>query len=348
MQQAKKKVPFRMAARERYRTVDTRTFQANSEATPIKLPEVGFLSYIDIKLTGVMNLGGATTLVDKGAWNLLKRIKVDVNLGTSNIVDVSGFGAYLVSAELQRGAAIDGGGLGTPSPLIYTAPTANGNNTWTLLYRIPIAANRTSDFEVGLINLQAPEIQCNVTLSFGTATDVVAALGGGTGFTGTATVSYGYFEVPNPNVVQWPMAQVVRTVEELWPIQLTGDYTWYQILRQGYLLNLIQYVQVNGALSNAYDAAAIRVNKNDTVYVFDKNSISLRQWFYNSVIPPTGEINWSLWGAMGNPSSDDTRDGFNTERVTTLEFGALITSGTPLGSGNNYLGNIRRVLVDLV
>lgn len=344
---AKQLVPFRMAARERYRFVDSRTYASNTEATPIKLPEVGFLSYIDIVLSGTMNNGGTATLTDKGAWNLLKRIKVDVNLGTSNIVDVSGFGAYLVSAEMQRAAAIDGGGNATPSPLIYSAGLANGNNSWVLTYRIPVAANRTSEFEVGLINLQAPEIQCNVTLTFGTTADAIAT-NPGTGFTGTASVYYGYFEVPDPNIVQWPAAQIVRTVEELWPIQIVGDYTWYQILRQGYLFNLIQVVQCNGALTNSYDNAAIRVNKNDTVYVFSKNTIGLRQWFYNSVVPPTGEVNWCLWGAMGNPSEGDTRDGFNTERVTTLEFGVQVTAGTTLGSGNNYLINIRRVLVNLV
>lgn len=347
MQNQRKLVPFRFAARERYRFVDSRAYVSGGDASPIKLPEVGFLSYIDIVLTGVFNLSGAGTLTDRGAWNLLKRIKVDVNLGSSNIVDISGFGAYLVSAELQRGAALDGGGNATPSPLVYSVPTSAGNQNWTLTYRIPISANRTSEFEVGLINLQAPEIQCNVGLTFGTSADAVSA-GAGTGFTGTASVYYGYFEVPDPSIVQWPAAQIVRTIEDLLPIQVTGDYTWYQVLRQGYLLNLIQVVQANGALTNSFDNTAVRVNKNDTVYVLNKNTAAMRTYLYNSNVSPTGVVNWGLWGAMGNPSEGDTRDGYNTERVTTLEFGVQVSSGTTLGSGNNFLQNIRRVMVNLV
>jgi len=341
-------LPLRAAARQRERFVDSRTYVAGQPLTPIKLPEVGFLSAIKIVVDGTFNFsGGSGVLVDKGPWNLLSNITVDVNLGTSNIWNTSGFGAYLVASDQKRAFAPDGGGNLTPSTLIYSVPVASGNNTWKLTYYLPIAANDTGEFDTGLINLQAPEIQCNVGLTCGTAAQV-ATTNVGTGFAGTISVYYEYFEVPNPNVVQWPPTQVVRTIEETQPIFTTGDYTWYQILRQGYLMNLQTAIECNGALSNAFDNATIRVNKNDTVYVFTPTTLKLRGYLANSIMLPTGCFSWGLWEALGDPSEGDMRDGFNTERVTTLEAGFQITSGTTLGSGNNFLRMVRRILVNLV
>lgn len=340
-------IPFRLAARERFRQVDVRTYSSGNQATPIKLPEVGFLNAIVLVVEGTFNLGASATLVDKGPWNLIKRITVDTNLGTSNIVDLSGFGAYLNAVNQKRAFGPDGAGLGTVSSLIYSAPIATGNNTWKLVYYIPIAANDANEFDVGTINLQAPEIQANVNITFGTQSDVVAT-NPGTGFTGTVTCYYRYWDVPNPNQVAWPANQIVRTIEENTPILYTGDFTYYQILRQGYLLDLISYITVNGSLSNAFDQSTLRVNKNDTIYVFTPTTQKLRGYMANSAIMPTGVFPWGLWEAMGSPSQDDTRDGMNTEKVTTLEVGYQISTSATLGSGNNFLSNIRRVLVNLV
>lgn len=348
MADERKLLSLRSVARQRERFVDSRTYSSGQPLTPIKLPEVGFLSAIKIVVDGTMNFSGGTgTLVDKGPWNLLSNITVDVNLGTSNVVNVSGFGAYLIASDQKRAFAPDGGGNLTPSTLIYSTPLASGNNTWKLTYYIPIAANDTGEFDTGLINLQAPEIQCNVNLTCGTNAQVTAT-NPGTGFSGTISVYYEYFEVPNPNVVQWPPTQIVRTVEESQPIFVTGDYTWYQILRQGYLMNLVSYIVCNGSLSNAFDTATIRVNKNDTIYNFTPSTLKLRGYMANSVMLPTGCFTWGMWEALGDPSEGDLRDGFNTERVTTLEAGFQITAGTTLGSNNNTLTNIRRVLVNLV
>ena len=115
-------IPFRLAARERFRQVDTRTYSSGQQATPIKLPEVGFLNAIVLVVDGVFNLGASATLVDKGPWNLIKRITVDTNLGTSNIVDLSGFGAFLNATNQKRAFGPSGAGLGTPSTLLYGDP----------------------------------------------------------------------------------------------------------------------------------------------------------------------------------------------------------------------------------
>jgi len=347
MPEQPKKLSFRSTARERFQFVDSRTYSSGAALTPIKLPEVGFLNAIMLVVDGTMNLGASAALQDIGPWNLIKNIQVNVNLGTSNIVSCSGYGAYCVATDLKRGNAPDGGGVFTPSSLVYSVPLANGNNTWKLVYWIPISANDSGEFTTGMINLQAPEIQCNVNLTCGTQADAIST-GTGTGFTGTISCYYQYFEVPNPNQVQWPPSQVVRTVEEQTPILTTSDYTFYQILRQGYLLNAISYIQCNGALSNAFDNAIVRINKNDVVYTMTPTNLKWRGQMANSVVLPTGTFSWGLWEALGDPSEGDTRDGFNTERVTTLELGYKITAGTTLGSNNNFVNTIRRVIVNLV
>lgn len=347
MAEQKAKLSFRSVARERIQFVDSRAYASGQALTPIKLPEVGFLNGIFLVVQGTMNLGGGAALQDIGAWNLIRNINVNVNIGTSNIWSTTGFGAYLVASDLKRAFSPDGGAVFTPPSLVYAVPLAAGNNTWTLIYYLPIAANDSGEFTTGLINLQAPEIQCNVNLTCGTQADAIAA-GTGTGFTGTISCFYQYFEVPNPNQVQWPPSQIVRTVEEQTPILSTSDFTYYQILRQGYLLNIQTYLQANGALTNAFDSAVIRINKNDVVYAITPQLLKLRGLMANSVVLPTGCFSWALWEALGDPSEGDTRDGFNTERVTTLELGYKITAGTVLGSNNNFLNNIRRVIVNLV
>lgn len=346
-QPKKKLVPFRYGTRRRIRQVNSVAYSSGADLAPIKMPEVGFLSALIIEVSGTMNVSGSPgVLVDKGPWNLLKRIKFDVNLGTSNIVDVSGFGAFLVASDLKRGFGPSGGGNNTPISSVYAAPVVNGNNTWKLMYYIPIAANDWDAFDTGLINLQAPEVQANLNITCGTTADVFSS-GAGTGFTGTITVHQVYYDVPDPKQVAWPLTQVVRTVEEATPILVTGDFTYYQILRQGTLLELISVVRCNGALSEAFDQLQFRLNKSDYVEQRNKSAAGFLNQYANSIVPPTGVFFWQFWNAMGQPQGGDLRDTFNTEKVTTMEAGVLITSGTTLGSNNNDFSNIRRVLVNL-
>ena len=344
---AKQLLPFRNNTTFRMRQITSVSYSSGTSLTPIKLPEVGFLNHLILEVDGTMNVSGSPgVLVDKGPWNLLKRIQLDVNLGTSLIVDVSGFDAFLVGSTQQRAFSPNGGGNATPSTDVYSAPVANGNNTWKLMYYIPVAANNSLEFDTGLINLQAPEVQANLNITCGANADVFSS-GAGTGFTGTIKVYTGYYDVPNPQVVQWPATQIVRTVSEQLPILTTGDYTWYQVPRQGILMQAIQEVRCNGSLTNAFDAAAIRINKNDTVQVIDKGVFSFRNYFNNSNVLPSGCYDWGFWNATGDPSEGDNRDMYDTERVTTFELGVQVTSGTTLGSGNNDLTTVRRILVNL-
>lgn len=112
-------------------------------------------------------------------------------------------------------------------------------------------------------------------------------------------------------------------------------------------MQAIQEVRCNGSLTNAFDAAAIRINKNDTVQVIDKGVFSFRNYFNNSNVLPSGCYDWGFFNAVGDPSEGDMRDMYDTERVTTFELGVQVTSGTTLGSGNNDLTTVRRILVNL-
>ena len=341
-----KLLPFRWGTRKRMRFVGSVDYSSGAELNPVRFPQTGMAAAIILEVSGTMNVSGSPgVLVDKGAWNLLKRIKWEINQATSTIIDLTGFGAFLVGSKLARGFRPDSS-PSTPSSLTYAAPVANGNNTWKLMYYLPISVNMGGEFESGLINLQAGDVEANLNITCGANADVFAS-GAGTGFTGTIKVYYVYFDVASPAQFKWPPRQVCRTIEAAQPILVTGDYTTYQIPRQGRLLDLTEVVRCNGSLSNAVDKFLLLINKNDSVEEVDASVMAYLQGMNHTNVFPTGVFNWGYLNAMGEPMAGDMRDTLDTTSVTTIEFQTLITSGTTLGTNNNDCSFIRRVLVNL-
>jgi len=224
------KLPFRRNTRQRMRQVQSAQSVAGGgsalgSTVNFQLDRVGLLNYLVVVLRGTVTLSGAGAFATLGPWQIINRIRVDLNLGNMNLVDVSGFGLYQLNKRLFRAYAPDGGGIRTPATGVFTAPLAMGANSWVIPLIIPISANPGSQFDTGLISLQSPEVQVNVQIRLAAAgADFVTNF---TSLTLTTVEMYeAYFEYPDPSAVMLPPAQVVRTVEFSQPYAATGDVTY--------------------------------------------------------------------------------------------------------------------------
>lgn len=339
-------LPFRRATRQRIRQIKSaQSISGLSGNTVFTLDRVGMLNYLIVVLRGTVTLSAGGAFATLGPWSLIDRVTVKLNLGNMTLVDISGWALYQINKLLFRGYAPDGGGNWTPNTNTFAAGVSSGANSWVLPLIIPISANPGSEFDVGLVNLQAPEVQVDVGIqlaaagatfvtNFSTLTNV------------TAELYQCYFDLPAPGApVQLPLGQIVRTVEVSKPITATGELD-YTVERQGQLLQFLSTFIANGARSNGLDRVKLIANINDTIY--DEAAI-LAQFKYQmdySLPCDTGVFPLDLWHTRESPSSGDDRDIINTEVLTTLQWNPVVSAGTTLGSGNNFWNSARRVLVN--
>lgn len=337
--------PFRHFARQRIRQVQTaQTVSALGQTINWQLDRVGLLNYLLIFVKGTVTLSAGGAFADLGPWSLIDRIRVDLNLGNMNLVDISGYSAYLLSRMMFRGWALDGGQNWTPNANVFTAPVASGANTWVLPFLIPISANPGSQFDVGMLSLQAPEVQVNVSVRINnTGTNFVTNYSSISNM--TVELHQCYFDYPDPNLVQVPPGQIVRTVEVSNAVVATGN-NLYTMDRQGMLLQLFSHFRANGARSDGFDRVQLIANINDTIYDETVNTIKFKNEMDLSLPCPTGAFYIDLWHSGEQASSGDTRDAIDTEQLTTLQQNLVVSSGTTLGTGNNFHNVARRILVD--
>lgn len=338
-------LPFRYNTRQREKLISNNLSLAglNSEAK-VTLPRVGLGNALLFTLNATVNLTAAGAFATLGPWSILRRLRVDLNLGNMNLVDATGYGLYQVDKRLTRGFGNDGGGDWTPTATMFSAPLAMGNNTWKIQWLIPLSANLGSEFDTGLIVLQAPEVQVDFTASLANAgSDFV------TNFNTLTNVTFDldmlYFEVPDPNFVMLPPGQIVRTVEIQKPFAATGlvDYT---IERQGQLMSIVSYVLANGVRTDGIDFFQLIANINDTIYQYKPDKLRFLDAMNYSTPQDTGVFGLDLWHAREMPSSGDDRDIIDTEVLTTLQWQAIISSTTVIGAGNNFVNHVRRILVN--
>lgn len=336
-------LPFRQGTRQRFAKVGTVAYAAGSSLQPVLMPRVGLLSRIYVQFRGTGTLSGAGALADKGPWNLLSRARVTANIGSAAIVDVSGYGAFLISRKHDfPGFAADKAGVGdtVPNADIHAFPVAMGANTWALTWCLPIAANARNEFDAGLINLQAPEVQVQLELVTGALLDPATLV---TATTGTFHIFYEYYEIPDPRQFQLPPLVLCRTLEESQPVTAVGDNV-YTVPRQGVLLNLIHVLTVNALRSDSFDEQSMRFNKTDTVYRQERQAARIGDRVRNVLNPIPGVTEYDLFDAKAAISQGDTRDAVDTEELSTLESIISVSSGAGLGANNNTLASVRRIL----
>jgi hypothetical protein len=342
-------IPFRQGSRQRKRqSLTTQSIAGGGNAlggvASFTLDKVGMLNYLLIRVTATVTLGAAGAFATNGPWSIVRRIRTDLNLSNMNLVDCDGRMIYDLSRSMFRGWAFDGGGNYTPSPLVFSAPVANGANLWNLWYFVPISANPGSDYDTGLINLQAPEVQCNVRVELaGAGADFV------TNFTSLTLTNVEchqcYFSSLDPRAVILPLGQVIRTVQFTQAIPAVGENI-YTVERQGKILNSIIRVVANGARTDGIDRIQIVSNINDTMYD-ETAAFNAAEYERDYSLPkPVGIFYKDFWHAREDPSMGDGRDLINLEVLTTYQKKVFVSAGTVLGAGNNFLDVGRRLLVN--
>lgn len=348
--QVDQRLPFRRNTRQRFRQVGTAQSLAGggsalAATANFQLDRVGLLNYLIVFVRGTLTLAGAGAFATMGPWAAVDRFRVDLNLGNMNLVDISGWKAYQLAKVLFRGWSPDGlGGLFTPNATTFSVPLAMGANSIIIPYVIPISANPGSEFDSGLISLQAPEIQVNVT-----ARMTAAGANISTQFTSLTAVTVElhqcYFEYPDPQAVMLPPGQIVRTVEQSIPIAAVGDTT-YTIDRQGILLQLLSTILLNNARADAgVDRFQLKANINDTIYDYTAPALKFKNQMDYSAPGDVGVWGIDLWHSGENPSCGDDRDVVDSEVLTTLQEVVTVSAG--LGAaGTNFFNTARRVLVN--
>lgn len=338
---------FRNNTRLRIAPITSRTVSAAGVAVEaVEIPKVGFLQAVVLRYSGTITISSGS-LADSG-FNALKRIRISLNQGSDDLVDISGYGLQTMQPHICKGNRADlaGSGSTTVDADIYTIPTANGTaSAFTITYRIPINLNDGDDFELGLINLQATDLRARIRVDAGSNTDW------GTGYTwvtGTVDYFYEYYEVPNPSEVDFPPVNVViRTLEETTSLTGAGDNI-YELPRQGGLLYLQHTVKPNATRNNTdVSNFKIRFNKTDTILDMSRYVMKQQMRQRYGVNYPTGSFAYDFHSAQGIVNQGNFRDLIDTEELTTTESIVTLASGVTLGSNNNTMDTVRRIIQTL-
>lgn len=340
----RKLLPFRAGTRRRRAFVGSVAYAAATALTPQELPRVGLVGEVFVQFRGTVTLSGAGALSDLGPWNLVNRVQVNANIGAAAIVDLSGYGAYMIqpwSEEMAYRPDVGGAGVTAVNADIHAAPVAMGANTWVLSYFLPIAANTGMQFETGLINLQAPETRVTVNITCGALLDPATLV---TATTGSFFIYYDYYEIPDPRTFQLPPLTLVRILEETQGIAAVGDNT-YTIPRQGTLLQIAHRVNLNGARSDSWDSVRLRFNKTDTVYQEDRQWVRAIERRAFGLNPVVGVLYRDFWHAGSDMSAGDTRDAIDSEELSTLESIVVVNAGATIGVAS--LSSVRRIVQNL-
>lgn len=334
------KFPFAAGTRLRRQYVGSVAYVSGGKAS-IAMPRVGMLSRLSAIFEGAVTFSAPGAMVDLGPHNIINRFQLNTNIGTTAVIDVSGYGAYVSSAHQRFGYknTLAGVGATTPSTTMYTAPLNTG--TVRIPYQFNVAVNQGQNFTDGMINLQAPEISVSLDLQFGVAlTDYATLI---TALTGNVYVYYEYFEIPDPTAFEMPRLVLHRTLEEQTPIGQTGANI-YTVPRSGTLLSLDSIIRLNGARSDSWDSYAVRFNKTDSVYQVDQRWSRLDDRFWLGIEPETGVIRQDFFHAQETINTGTSRDAIDTEQLTTLENIINISAGATLGSNNNSMAHVRRIV----
>lgn len=373
-QQAQQKIPFRYGTVRRRINIGSFTLTPGSQLPAVLIPQVGMLSRVLFDVEGSYTVATAPLVVANldGFDAIFARAQITLNNGSANICDLSGVGVNAINQNLNTALPIKRGTPAATGNVNGTQmPLALGASTFTYKGILPVNANQRRQFEMGLINLQAPELRATVLLSFNPLSSLFTVAANCTLFAATVNLSYEYFEIPDLRVYDLPPLTLVRSIEEA-PIAIaaTGQQI-YQIPRLGTMIeyhSVIQLNQLYGSANAAITEFDIRYNKTDQQYQVLQGDwetyeaelygvgINVLQAPTPTAATPTSRwqqqtsaITFNLWAAGdATINGGDFRDAIDTEENTTTESIITIKAGTALNAGKDNLFHVRRVVQRIV
>lgn len=343
---AKQLAPFRQGTRKRRQYLTTFQYngtQAQQRPTPYTLPNTGMLSRLLLVAHGTIDQSGAGgTLGVDGLAGLYNQIVVSANLGSANLFQASGAGADI--AARWHGTSV-------PVSATFSLATTSAS---PFSYSLPvdIAMNRKKQFSLGLINLQDPQIQVQLALTFNPLTSVASLATATSGSAISVDVYMEYFEIPDVNTFALPIAAIARTLEDQFPTGTVVGNNIYTVPRLGIMTDYSSIIYTNSVRCTNANMQEMDVRFNKTDYIETRSGI-LQPLLDTSdigagpgVVPgaaPTPGLNnnmqpgvytWTGWNATDVPDNGDFRDAIDTLELTTTEIIHVIAAGTTVVSGD--------------
>lgn len=343
------KMPFRYGTVKRRINIGSYAVVPGGAIPSIVIPQVGMMARILVDIEGTYTKANATGTANFDGYDaIVARARVGLNNGSANLVDLSGVGINIVNKDLNKSLPIKRG-------LVTTA----GAQTFSYKFILPINANGRRQFEMGLINLQAPELRANIDISFNPLSAVFATPADVTNFLATANVSYEYYEIPDLTQFDLPPLTLVRTIEEA-PVAIPAvGLQLYQLPRLGTMIDFHAVMVLNSLYTTVLTRVtdfSWRYNKSDVQYqvnIGDQETYEAE--LYGNGIAAGGDtflspsaLSMNLWAAGDRPwNGGDFRDAIDTEENTTTESLITVAAGTPL-TGTCAFFYVRRVVQRIV
>lgn len=367
-------LPFRYGTVRRRINIGNFVMTPGTQLPAVVIPQVGMLSRVLFNISGTYTVATAPLVVfsTDGFDSFIAKAQIQLNNGSANVVDCSGIGLCQFNQNINTALPIK---KGTPAGVGNVngtqLPLALGASTFTYKGFLPVNANNRRQFEMGLINLQAPETRVNVLLSFNPLSQIVTVPANMTLFAATVNLSYEYFEIPDLSRFQLPPLTLVRSIEEApIPIVATG-LQLYQFPRLGTMIEyhtVLQLARLYAPVLTNFTEFAIRYNKTDQQYdVFMPDwetyeaelygiGIDVTQAPTATAATPTSRwqqsrqsLTFNLWAAGdADINGGDFRDAIDTEENTTTEAMVFISAGTVLTPGQDNLYHVRRVVQRII
>jgi hypothetical protein len=331
-------LPFRSGTRQRLVLAGTGQYAFTIGTTTninIPLPNVGEAAMLILKLRGTVTYSAGGAFAIYGPWSMVQNATVSTNLGSATLWNMSGYGSYLAQGWQKEGWRPDFAGMGstTPDPNVFVFPLSGTGVAWELSYVIMLSLNDGLNFELGLLNMQSPQVQANLNLTLGTAAQIATNI---TACSGIAECWYWYYDIGDPSQFALPPLTLVRSLEDISAsVAATGD-NYITIPQLGVITNITQYLTLNSILSDAWAQTSLVINKTDTPYVFEKQVQKTLSRRRDGLNPIVGVADWDFLSAYGPKNMGDFRDAWDSEAFATIDLHVLIPTGTTLAAGDTH------------
>lgn len=246
MPEAQAILPFEEGTRRRSIELNSIPF-VDAQPQTLRLPNVGYLSEIKLKVYLRFDTSKSLNFVGDGlnqaARAILRRVVLSTNM-QANIVACSAHGLNLLSLAL--------------SPYGYRSselkdektdkPTKSGTHEIWFETIVPVALNQSTNYTLGLINLQNDDVSADLRLEWSGLSEVFEdAATSITNVIGYAVPELTYYDVPDlATYAQPPLNYIVTTQEDVDAINIGSGEHVYPLPRGNVLAQAIHEITENG------------------------------------------------------------------------------------------------------